>query len=736
MPRKSNCSYMACTDLISVSSTFNKSLRIIHSATPNKPSKIVVGDQSGTITCFKWIKEEIHTTFQQKKDEPITALTLDDDKIVIAYGQTIETIRKKGKILSKFNLSLNEDVTSLQAKGDTIWCCGEYVYNCYKNQKESHFFMSKDIINDIILIDLGFEQLCAVIACQDKAIRVLYGSELLFEIETNCNTTALHEIECKGERENCKQIVYGLQNGSIGAIKLNKETIYRVWLLYDDNNQGSVNCISSYDFMNDGFPEIIVGRDNGNIDIFECKKGNKPHILHTLQSLNESITAIDIGYVTGISNHDIIIATYSGKIKAFHCDPSRDFAAWEHAEINASYISHISHKKMRKSNLINIEQDISNYKREIATLKSKYQDKSKELIATNTQFHLKHCLKLLESEAAYLLTLEIGIPIDLVVVQCSVEIVSLDIDEYFGLQAQHKNMEGNNNNCFIFHCINNNNNNITRFKWKLRICEGQQGLLTAFISSTRIPKTCQSCTFSIRALSLHSSIYYKQIEEEKIFSERPMNTFEMNGEWTVREFNSWLSKCIPDVSLNIFHNEISISLSWQSIFVGDYVTVNFKNGSAIFKSDSVTTIAILQELLTKLAIKNNVTITNVNINIDSNSIIHFFNLIQPKLEYHHKIHQQHSWINALKEIESHEDDLTCLNHEMQNILKNSHQIEKDFKTSPKHLQFIKNMIWNNILNYAKLENINISLKNEEKLKRGLDSTDCDMILSVMKDIIK
>ena len=141
--------------------------------------------------------------------------------------------------------------------------------------------------------------------------------------------------------------------------------------------------------------------------------------------------------------------------------------------------------------------------------------KSKELIAVNTQFNLKRSLKLLESEAAYLVTLEIGIPIDFVAIQSSVDTVSLDVDTYFGLQTQHKNMElgddekesgsddMESNHCFVFHAANDD---VTRFTWKFRVCEGQQGLLTAFIASKRIPKTSQSCEFPIKALSLHSSV--------------------------------------------------------------------------------------------------------------------------------------------------------------------------------------------------------------------------------------
>ena len=83
-------------------------------------------------------------------------------------------------------------------------------------------------------------------------------------------------------------------------------------------------------------------------------------------------------------------------------------------------------QKISKSNwdTINasIKNEIENYRREIAYKKTKYQEKSKELIAVNKQFNLRQSLKLLESEGAYLLTLEIGIPIDLVAIQGSVQL--------------------------------------------------------------------------------------------------------------------------------------------------------------------------------------------------------------------------------------------------------------------------------------------------------------------------
>lgn len=734
---------MPYTELARVSSTFNKSLRVIPSATAKKGSKVVVGDQSGTVTCFKWAKE-MQLTFEQTKNEPITALTLDGDKIVVAYGQRIECIKKKGKVLSTFNLSLNEDITSLQAKGDTIWCGGEYVYNCYRAQRDSHFFMSSDIIHHLIVIDLGLDELCPVLGCKDKAIRVLNGSELLFEVETASNVTSLHEIDCREPTasESSKQIIYGLENGTIGQLLIDRDAVHRGWTL-EDHGEGAVNCIASYDFTGDGFAEVIVARDNGTLDVFEWRAGSKPFVLAS-ESLSESITGLDVGFVTGITAQDIVCAAYSGRVIAFHCDPSRDFSAWEEPSalnrFRASGLASPLKAQMDRISMLSAKQrvlqEVDEYRKEIALKKSKYQEKSKELIAVNTQFHLKHSLKLLESEAAYLVTLEIGIPIDLVAVQCSVDAVSLDVDKCFGLQTQHKNMENeadadgarDSGHCFVFH---SSTDSVTRFTWKFRVAEGRQGVLTAFIASKRIPKTSQSVEFPIKALSLHSSV--SEAEEEAL-SKRPTNTLRMDGDWSLRAFNSWLGRCVPDVPSRVTTEEVA--MRWKSLFVGDYITATFRSGSAVFKSDSVTAIAILQEFLTKLAIEHNVAMTNVDIEVDIQSALHFFNLIRPKLEYHHRIHQQQSWIDALREIESHEEDTSILSDKMQDILKNSDRILAEFKTSPKHLQFIKNMIWCNIRNFAKLRNQTISKRDIEDFQRGLDSSDCDVLLAVIQNIMR
>lgn len=847
---------MPHTDLHRVGCTNNRCMRVLPSAQAKKNQKIVVGDQSGAVICFKYkLKENnIDIMFHETKQEGITALTLDKDDIWLAFGQNIEAMKKRGKQFYSFKQSLNEDVTSIRAQvsGDgkdnaqtTLWCCGEFVYNCYVNKQDKHFYMSNDTINDILIVDLGLTELCAVIACKDKCVRILHSSNLLFEAETDDSVTCLHQILNKTSSSSYEyppaspqqkhqakvQIVFGLENGSIGQLFLSGDNAVGGWVL-EDKNEGRVNCLASYDFSGDDYAELIVGRDNGHLDVYQWNPNGKPFILANEQ-VNESITSVDTGYVTGITDQDIIISTYSGKIVAFHCDPDQHFLAWEANEfnealrfgnnngtdINGNSSAMHTALRMKRSEFESMKQalvnEIRDIKQEFEHKKLKYQEKSRELIAVTTQFQLKNSLKLLDSEACYLLTLEIGIPIEFVAIKSTVGVMSLDVNSNYGIKTQHKTIEqptGNNdankssslpnsadfetksnefetrvsdnastplllllnnrqtssNNCFVFHAesatdltrnrggVSGSNSNttsadiniaalkgerITRFTWKFRVLEGQQGDMTCFISSNRIPKTCQSVTLPIHSLSLHSSIF--EIPEEILKDKnRPWNTLNMSGDWTVRAFNSWIGQCVPEVPTRVDQAaaaENGVTLNWISTFLQSYLTVTFNKGNAVFKSDNVSAIAILQEYLARYAIENRITLYSIQASCEGSAAMHFLNLIRKNLVQLKKVFDQYSLISSLKEIESHEsnsDEIACLNEEYKHILQNSEKIEQDFQASPKQLDFVKTTIWFAMKHYCKLRNINLSENQRTELIKAIDSCEYHNIAAQLKTFMR
>ena len=58
----------------------------------------------------------------------------------------------------------------------------------------------------------------------------------------------------------------------------------------------------------------MAARDDGSIEIYSYEHGSPFPLLRFETRLSESITGIDIGYITNPTSQEIILSTYSGKI--------------------------------------------------------------------------------------------------------------------------------------------------------------------------------------------------------------------------------------------------------------------------------------------------------------------------------------------------------------------------------------------------------------------------------------
>jgi len=115
-------------------------------------------------------------------------------KIFVASRQTITGLTKKvfplslsadsffsfshgsqGKTFFSFDTQGTENIGSLAIEGDNIWIGGEYVYNHFVSQNETHFYMAEDRINDLTVEHLTNPTIRdAVLACQDSQLRVIH----------------------------------------------------------------------------------------------------------------------------------------------------------------------------------------------------------------------------------------------------------------------------------------------------------------------------------------------------------------------------------------------------------------------------------------------------------------------------------------------------------------------------------------------------------------------------------
>lgn len=363
-----------------------------------------------------------------------------EDKFSIFYsiGQSIKGVTKKGKEFFKLDTSHAEAISSLHVQAQNLWSAGEYILNCYmsaENQiKDKFYFICEDKINDMVLAPVGGQMvLNAVLACQDKQIRVLKddGKEVLYSqpFESACMTLSLSAA--LSERK-CPIVGYGLSSGEIGVIELMRSQPNLLWSLDPSQIQKNAPArivkvcqLDKKNLMNTGAADsesvfdFIVARDNGVIEIYCFQVGNPfPNICFETQ-IQQTITSIDVGHVTMVNSKDIIVSCYDGKVLCLV--DSKKFkkqgimANEDHEEINNQKQQDATkHKKIKEmeAEIAALEKQMLKLMSENAELetqinvKSQSQGVGSEGTTEIKQFRVSHKMNLIAEEGAYMLIID------------------------------------------------------------------------------------------------------------------------------------------------------------------------------------------------------------------------------------------------------------------------------------------------------------------------------------------
>lgn len=188
----------------------------------------------------------------------------------MSHSQRIVGLTKKGKEFFKLTSSLTETIQNMAVEDTRIWTGCECIYSLYNDGKDAALFACKDEINDLITAHLTrSNDFDTILACQDSCIRVIHESVLFLEIPTPSAVTAVALLELEGARDSVKSLVFGLSSGALGLAKVSSTGVFNIaWLLEDGKQRSPVTCLKIFDLNKDGVPEIIVGRDDGRIEVF------------------------------------------------------------------------------------------------------------------------------------------------------------------------------------------------------------------------------------------------------------------------------------------------------------------------------------------------------------------------------------------------------------------------------------------------------------------------------------
>merc|ERR1719198_2635681 len=132
-------------------------------------------------------------------------------------------------------------------------------------------------------------------------------------------------------------------------------------------------------------------------------------------------------------------------------------------------------------------------------------------------------------------------------------------------------------------------------------------------------------------------------------------------------------------------------IAYKSTFVGTFFHGKYAKGYATFRSDSVSTIGVLKDLITKEATTIKVQLS-INVEVREETFPRFLELIHPKLAFQHSLTQQVRMVEPLREVQLQEQDTTFLASDLQMVLNHAAEIQQQFELQPQRLNFLHNIV--------------------------------------------
>ncbi|XP_072254209.1 BBSome complex member BBS7-like, partial [Pyxicephalus adspersus] len=106
------------------------------------------------------------------------------EKIFVSSGSEVRGFTKRGKQFLSFETNLTESIRAMHISGSDLFLCASYIYNHYCDCKDQHYYLSGDKISDVLCLPVEkMERIIPILACQDRVLRILEGSDLMYEVE-------------------------------------------------------------------------------------------------------------------------------------------------------------------------------------------------------------------------------------------------------------------------------------------------------------------------------------------------------------------------------------------------------------------------------------------------------------------------------------------------------------------------------------------------------------------------
>ncbi|KAB7495673.1 Bardet-Biedl syndrome 7-like protein [Armadillidium nasatum] len=544
--------------------------------------------------------------------------------------------------------------------------------NIYKNRSTLSYYLPTNRTGPDMVQRM--KSLVPILACEDRLLRVMRDSDILYSVELPAPPTTLQLFYNDGG-EYGDQLLYGTSDGKIGLVQLSRwvceptEGNSRANVGMGSQN-GAVTSMDHHDMTGDGIKDLIIGREGGSIQIYAYEDGDEAEpTLRFTQAISETVTAVQGGVVGNSGYDEVLASSYTGWVFGLTSEPMDRNVSSESGVVS---ISQESREKIQR-----LRQEIDELQDRVLVERERYQSATQSAfpgISAVPFFSVHDKMTLSRSDASYLLTLEVQTAIDNVLLQSDVPVDLLDVERNSAVVSYSTcDPESGNYLLATYRC----QANTTRLEVRIRTIEGQYGMLQAYITPRLQPKCCQVRQYRIKPLSLHSRIH-------NFDSNRPYNVLTLKGQFSLPEMHSWIVFCLPEVPERTPAGD-SVELSFISTFLDTQLQCCYEASEAVFKSDNISTISILKDVITKEATKKKAKL-EISCEVSEESIDHALYLLHPRLEAQLLLAKQVSLIEPLRELSSQESDSSFLSPEYQFILDHADDLQLQYRKQPCHLE--------------------------------------------------
>ncbi|XP_012279975.1 Bardet-Biedl syndrome 7 protein homolog isoform X2 [Orussus abietinus] len=572
-------------DYTTVGVTSRGTTKILPSTDSKQPQKFAVADRDGVLHVFGVRKGELRLSFKSLPGAEISRLVLGGvrgsqaERIFVAYGHSVRGFTRKGKLFLEFDTGLMDPIVALYVLGPDLAACSTDLYHRYRDCKDVDSYLVGETLQDVILLPSDTSGVYAVLACGDRAIRVLHGSKSPSLLRLPSVPTVL--TLCRDTVSDfSSHILVGTIDGRIGLLILRKnESLGITWLV---GSMGSeVTSLDLYEFQEE--QDILVGRLDGSVDVYALSEDeDTPPALRYHYNCGESVTSVAGGMIGTLGYPEILVTTYSGRIFGLTTKPLGLL------EVDRNDVE-----------LPRLKAEIQQLEEKLAEEKFATSHLMVDALAP-LSLSVNHRLTLNRATASYLLSIELDTPIENILIQSDAPVELLDVESnsaVISLSACNPS-EGN----FVlatYRCQVNTN----RLELRLRTIEGQPGTLQVYVTSQMQPKCCRRVQIPIRALSLHARFHEDEENETTTLPGGPFNELRFTGQFTLAEMHAWLSLALPEMPERPHLQDGEATLTFTSCLIGTILKCKYKKGSATFLGENVSSIMILRDALTKEATK-------------------------------------------------------------------------------------------------------------------------------------